>query len=207
MATVDVFSMDKQKVGTVELDDAIFGAEVKSHLLHAAVRYQLAKRRQGTHAVKRRSDVSGGGKKPYKQKGTGRARQGTTRAPQWRGGGVVFGPDPRDHSIGMNKKERRAALCSALSKRVADNAVLVLDNLTFEAPKTRQVVDLLERFELGDVLVVLPEGDEMVEKSARNLPNVTIIRSGGVNVYDILRRDNLVLTQGAVEALTKRLAG
>ncbi|MEZ4323432.1 MAG: 50S ribosomal protein L4 [Myxococcota bacterium] len=207
MATVDVYSMDKKKVGTVELVDEIFGAEVKSHLLHDAVRYQLSKRRQGTHAVKRRSDVSGGGKKPYKQKGTGRARQGTTRAPQWRGGGVVFGPEPRSHAIQMNKKERRAAICGALSKRVADNAVVVLDTLSFDAPKTRQVVDLLQRFELSDVLVVLPEADEMVEKSARNLPNVTIIRTNGVNVYDILRRDNLVLTQGAVEALTKRLAG
>ncbi|MCB9676507.1 MAG: 50S ribosomal protein L4 [Alphaproteobacteria bacterium] len=207
MATVDVYSMDKKKVGSVELDDAIFGAEVKPHLLHAAVRYQLAKRRQGTHAVKRRADVTGGGKKPYKQKGTGRARQGTTRAPQWRGGGVVFGPEPRDHAIGMNKKERRAALCSALSKRVADNALVVLDTLSFDAPKTKQVVDLLQRFEMGSALLVLPEGDDAVEKSARNLPNVTVIRSGGVNVYDILRRDNLVITQDAVEALTKRLAG
>jgi large subunit ribosomal protein L4 len=207
MATVDVYSMDKKKVGTVELVDEIFGAEVKSHLLHDAVRYQLSKRRQGTHAVKRRADVSGGGKKPYKQKGTGRARQGTTRAPQWRGGGVVFGPESRSHAIQMNKKERRAAICSALSKRLADNAVVVLDTITFDAPKTRQVIDLLQRFELSDVLVVLPESDEAVEKSARNLPNVTVIRSNGVNVYDILRRDNLVLTQGAVEALTKRLAG
>jgi len=207
MATVDVYSMDKKKVGSVDLDDTIFGADVKSHLLHAAVRYQLAKRRQGTHAVKRRSDVRGGGKKPYKQKGTGRARQGTIRAPQWRGGGVVFGPEPRDHSIGMNKKERRTALCCALSKRVADDAVVVLDDFGFDAPKTKQVVAFLERFGLGDALLVLAEGDEIVTRSARNLSNVTVLPSAGVNVYDILLRDSLVITQGAVEALTKRLAG
>lgn len=207
MATLDVYSMDKEKVGTVDLDASVFGAEVKSHLLHAAVRYQLAKRRQGTHAVKRRADVRGGGKKPYKQKGTGRARQGTIRAPQWRGGGVVFGPDPRDHGIGMNKRERRAAICSALSKRVADQAVLVLDKLAFDAPKTKQVVNLLDRFALEDVLVVVSEIDTNVANSARNLPNVTLVPAGGVNVYDILRRANLVMTSDAVQALTKRLAG
>lgn len=207
MATVDVYSMDKEKVGTVDLDASVFGAEVKSHLLHAAVRYQLAKKRQGTHAVKRRSQVSGGGKKPYKQKGTGRARQGTTRAPQWRGGGVVFGPEPRDHSIGMNKKERRAALCCALSKRVADDAVVVLDKLAFDAPKTKQVVGLMERFALGDALLVVTELETNLANSARNLPNVTVLPAGGVNVYDILRRGNLVITQDAVQALTQRLAG
>ncbi len=207
MATLDVYSTDKEKVGTVELDASVFGAEVKAHLLHAAVRYQLAKRRQGTHAVKRRSDVRGGGRKPWKQKGTGRARQGTIRAPQWRGGGVVFGPDVRDHSIGMNKKERRAALVSALSKRAADEAVTVFDAISFDAPKTKAVVEILERFELSDALIVIPEADEVFEKSARNLKNVTVLRSGGVNVYDVLKRDNLVLTQGALEALTTRLAG
>jgi large subunit ribosomal protein L4 len=207
MATLDVYSTDKEKVGTVELDASIFGAEVKAHLLHAAVRYQLAKRRQGSHSVKRRSDVRGGGRKPWKQKGTGRARQGTIRAPQWRGGGVVFGPDVRDHSIGMNKKERRAALVSALSKRAADEAVTVFDAFKFDAPKTKSVVEILERFELSNALIVIPEADEAFEKSARNLPNVTVLRSGGVNVYDVLKRDNLVLTQGALEALTQRLAG
>lgn len=206
MATVDVYSIQKEKVGSVDLDDSVFGTEVKSHLLHAAVRYQLAKKRQGTHAVKRRSDVRGGGRKPYRQKGTGRARQGTIRAPQWRGGGVVFGPEPRDHSLGMNKKERRAAICSALSKRVADGDVVVLDDIVFDAPKTKQVTELLARFELQNALVVA-EADDNVKKSARNLSSVTVVPPVGVNVYDILRRDTLVLTQGAVAALTQRLAG
>lgn len=207
MASVDVYSMDKKKVGTVDLDDRVFGAEVKPHLLHAAVRYQLNKRRQGTHAVKRRSDVRGGGKKPYKQKGTGRARQGTIRAPQWRGGGVVFGPEPRDHGHDMNKKERRAALCSALSKRVADGALVVLDNVDFPEAKTRQAVEMLGRFEVGSALVVVDEVTEAIDRSTRNLTNVSVVPSGGVNVYDILRRDNLVITQSAVDALTKRLVG
>lgn len=207
MATLDVYSMDKKKVGTIDLDSSVFAAESKSHLLHAAVRYQLAKRRQGTHAVKRRSDVRGGGRKPYKQKGTGRARQGTIRAPQWRGGGVVFGPEPRDHTIGMNKKERRTAIRVALSKRVADDAVLVLDKFELPEFKTKQVIEFLERFELGNALLVVTEVDEKVIRSARNLKNITVVPTIGVNVYDVLRRDNLVITQEAVEALTQRLAG
>lgn len=207
MAKLDVFSMNKDKVGAVELDPSVFEVEVKAHLLHDAVRYQMSKRRQGTHSVKRRSDVRGGGKKPYKQKGTGRARQGTIRAPQWRGGGVVFGPEPRDHSISMNKKERRAALCCALSKRIADNAVTIVDDLALAAFKTKDVVDLMGRFEFSSALFVMSEVDEKFAKSASNLGNTTVLPTAGVNVYDILHRDNLVMTQGAVDALTARLAG
>jgi large subunit ribosomal protein L4 len=205
MATLDVFSMDKDKVGSIELDPSVFEVEVKAYLLHDAVRYQMAKRRQGTHAVKRRSDVRGGGKKPYKQKGTGRARQGTIRAPQWRGGGVVFGPDPRDHSHAMNKKERRAALKCALSKRLADNSLTVIDDLKLDGFKTKDVVALMERFELGSTLFVT--SDPTFAKSAKNLAKTTVVPTEGVNVYDVLHRDNLVLTQGAVDALTARLAG
>lgn len=207
MATLDVFSINKEKVGSVELDPAVFEVEVKAHLLHDAVRYQMAKKRQGTHAVKRRSDVRGGGKKPYKQKGTGRARQGTIRAPQWRGGGVVFGPEPRDHSISMNKKERRAALRSALSKRVADGNVTIVDSLAFDEFKTKAVVDLMGRFELGSALFVAPELDAKFAKSAHNVPSVTVLPTEGVNVYDILHRDHLVMTQDAVAALSQRLGG
>ena len=207
MASLDVYSMKKKKVGSVDLDDRVFGAEVKPHLLHAAVRYQLNKRRAGTHAVKRRSDVRGGGRKPWKQKGTGRARQGTIRAPQWRGGGVVFGPEPRDHGHGMNKKERKAALCCALSKRVADKALFVLDTVDFPEAKTKNAVALLEKFAFNDVLLVVDEVTDSVDRTTRNLSNVTVVPPGGVNVYDILRRDNLVMTQAAVEALTQRLVG
>ena len=207
MAKLDVFSINKDKVGSTELDPSIFEVEVKAHLLHDAVRYQMAKRRQGTHAVKRRSDVRGGGKKPYKQKGTGRARQGTIRAAQWRGGGVVFGPEPRDHSISMNKKERRSAICCALSKRLADNCVTIIDDLAMSEFKTRAVIELMGRFEFSSALFVMSEVDEKFAKSASNLSKATVLSSGGVNVYDILHRDNLVMTQGALEALTARLAG
>lgn len=207
MATLEVYDMMKSKVGKVDLDDSVFGVEVRSDLLHAAVRYQLNKRRQGTHAVKRRSDVRGGGRKPWKQKGTGRARQGTIRAPQWRGGGVVFGPEPRDHSIGMNKRERRAALCCALSKRIADEDVIVLESLDFPEVKTKSAVALMERFELGSTLFVVGSLTDSVSMSTRNLSNVTVVPSGGVNVYDILHRTNLVITQDAIQALTQRLVG
>jgi large subunit ribosomal protein L4 len=167
----------------------------------------MAKRRQGTHKVKERAEVRGGGKKPYKQKGTGRARQGTTRAPQWRGGGVVFGPRPRSHEFKLNKKVRRSALCSALSKRALDNAITVIDEIALAEAKTKQVVDLLARFELGDTLIVLGSDNKNLALSARNLPNVTVLSAEGVNVYDVLLRSNLVLTRDAVSALTTRLGG
>lgn len=205
MPTVDVYNQEREKVADIELDDRIFGSEVNENLMFAMVRYQLAKRRQGTHKAKERSDVRGGGAKPYRQKGTGRARQGTIRAPQWRGGGIVHGPRPRSHAFKLNKKVRRAALRSALSRRVEEDAVVVIEDLKLPEIKTKQVVELLKRFELDDALLVLAEKDDIVVRSARNLRELTVLPPEGVNVYDILSRKSLVLTQGAVQALTKRL--
>lgn len=207
MASINVYNQNREQVGEVELSDAVFGAEVKSHLLHAVVRKQLAARRQGTHAVKRRSDVSGGGRKPFRQKGTGRARQGTTRAAQMRGGGVVFGPNPRSYDFKINKKEMASALRSALSHRAAEGNLVVLEDLQFDAPKTREFVAILERFEMGDALVVLAGDNANAELSSRNLSNVTLLQSSGLNVYDILHRSQLVMTRAAVDAVTARLGG
>lgn len=205
MPKVDVYNSAREKTDELELSEHVFGAEVKEHLLHAAVRYQLAKKRQGTHSVKTRAQVAGGGKKPYRQKGTGRARQGTIRAPQWRGGGVVFGPTPRSYAFKLNKKERRAALCGALSKRVQDGAVVILDEFSLPEIKTRQVVDFMGKFELGDMLMVLGSKDDVVSRSARNVPGVTVLPAEGVNVFDVLHRSTLVLTKDAAAALTARL--
>jgi len=207
MPVVNVFNASREKVADLDLNDAVFGAEVKEHLFYAVVRWQLAARRAGTHDTKVRSQVSGGGKKPWKQKGTGRARQGTTRAPQWRGGGVVWGPHPRKYDFKLNKKIRRAALCGALSRRVQESALVVLDVLEFPEIKTRQVTDLLGRFELQEALVVIGDRNEVLEKSARNLQNVTVLPVEGLNVYDVLNHKNLVMTRAAVEAVTARLAG
>ena len=207
MPTVDVYNMNREKVGEIGLDDAVFGAEVREHLFYALVRYQLAKRRQGTHSTKHRAEVSGGGKKPWKQKGTGRARQGSTRSPQWRGGGTVFGPKSRSHDFKLNKKVRAAALRGALSRRVQENALMILDALDLPAIKTRQVTDLMARFELPEVLVVLVGRDEKFEKSARNLQNITVLPVEGLNVYDVLNHRNLIMTREAVDAVTARLGG
>ncbi len=207
MATVDIVTSTNKKAGKIELDPALFEAPVKTHLLHAEVRRQLARRRAGTHSTKNRSAVSGGGAKPYRQKGTGRARQGTTRAPQWAGGGVVFGPVPRGHEHKLPKKVRRAALLSALSTRMQEGAITVLESLELEDFKTRAIISLLEKLDLTDtsVLIVLAEPNEKVEISARNLGNVQVIRAEGLNVYDLLRHKKLLLTQAAVEALGQRL--
>jgi len=205
MPTVDVYNQNRDKVADLELDEQVFGAEVREHLLYAAVRYQMAKRRQGTHKTKQRAEVRGGGHKPWRQKGTGRARHGTSRSPIWRGGGVVFGPQPRSHAHKMNKRSRRAALVSALSRRVEEDALVVLDELGFPEIKTKQVVEFLDKFELTDALVVLAEQDRKVSLSARNLRGVTVLPAEGLNVYDVLHRTNLVMTQGAVEAVTARL--
>ena len=207
MPTIDVFNTGREKVASVDLDDTVFGGEVKEHLLYSAVRYQMAARRAGTHKVKGRAEVSGSGKKPFKQKGTGRARAGHKRSPIWRGGGVVFGPTPRSYAFKLNKKVRRAALRSALSRRVEENRLVVLDELVLPEIKTRQVVDFLGRFELSDALVVIDSRDETVVRSARNLPNVTVLPSDGLNVYDVLHRQNLVMTQAAIKAVTERLGG
>jgi large subunit ribosomal protein L4 len=201
---VDVFDIERRKVGDLDLDDAVFGGEVRDHLLYAAVRYQRAKARAGTHESKRRSDVRGGGKKPWRQKGTGRARQGSTRAPHWRGGGTVFGPLTRSHAFKLNKKVRALALMSALARRAKDQALIVLDAFAVDAPKTKKVAEFMQRFELVEMTLVAPR-DEALEKSARNLQSVTLLPPEGLNVYDVLRRRHLVLTRAAVEAVTNRL--
>lgn len=204
MATIDMFNTERSKVGEIELHDSVFGAEVREHLLYAAVRYQRAKRRAGTHKVKERAEVRGGGRKPWRQKGTGRARQGSIRSPQWRGGGVVFGPRVRSHAFKLNRKVRRLALVSALSRRASESALVVLDKFELEQIKTRLVADFQQRFEIDTMLVVAPR-DEVLYKSARNLAGVTVLPPEGVNVYDILRHKSLVMTKDAVEALTARL--
>lgn len=207
MPVVNVYNMNRDKVGEVSLDDSIFGAEVKEHLFYAVVRHQMAGRRAGTHSTKSRSEVSGGGRKPWKQKGTGRARQGTTRAPQWRGGGVVFGPKPRSHAFKLNKKVRRSALCGALSRRLQENALFVVDELVLPEIKTRQVIDFMKRFECSELLVVLPAHDEGFVRSARNLEGVKVLLAEGLNVYDILNHRNVIISRPAIDAVTSRLSG
>ena len=209
MPTVEVVTSANEKAGQIELDPAVFEAPVKPHLLHAEVRRQLARRRAGTHSSKNRSAVSGGGAKPDRQKGTGRARQGTIRAPQWAGGGVVFGPVPRGHEHKLPKKVRRAALLSGLSTRLQEGAITVVETLELEEFKTRAMAAVLEKLGLGEssVLIVIAEPSEKVEISARNLANVHVIRAEGLNVYDLLRHSKLLLTQAAVQALGRRLAG
>lgn len=195
--------------GSVELDPAIFEAPVKAHLFHAEVRRQLAARRAGTHSTKNRAAVSGGGIKPWKQKGTGRARQGTIRAPQWSGGGVVFGPVPRDYTHDLPKKVRRAALCSALSLRQREGALLVTDVLDVADGKTRHAVEVLRGLGLDgeqSVLVVLEQANPGVERALRNLPWASVLLVAGLNTYDILRRKKLLLTRGALDAIHARLS-
>lgn len=208
MPTVDVVTINNASAGTVELSPAVFAAATKPHLLHAEVRRQLAARRAGTHSTKNRAAVSGGGIKPWKQKGTGRARQGTIRAPQWAGGGVVFGPVPRSHEHTLTKKMRRAALRSALSGRVSEGALRVVDSLAIDGFSTRKMATLLAGLGFGErdaVLVVLVESDVHVERSARNLPWVSVIRAEGLNVYDVLRHPKLLMTKAAVAAIEARL--
>jgi len=207
MTTLDVVTRANEQAGKVELDSSIFEARVRPHLFHAEVRRQLAVRRSGTHSTKNRSAVSGGGAKPYRQKGTGRARQGTTRAPQWAGGGVVFGPVPRKHGHALSKKTRRAALISALSARVAEGALIVVDSLELEEFKTKAIVEMLANLGVGgnSVLLVIDEENEKVEKSAANVARVSCIRVAGLNVYDVLRHERLVLTKDALSALETRL--
>lgn len=205
MPTLEVYNLQHEQVGSIELSDLVFGAPVKEHLFYDVVRYQLAARRAGTHAAKGRAQVSGGGRKPWRQKGTGRARQGSTRAPHWRGGGVVHGPHPRSHAIALPKKVRRAALRSALSRRCGDGALWVLDNFELPEIKTRNVVNVMSAFQLDDMLLVLPQKDEVVLRSARNLQKVTVLPVEGLNVYDVLRHRNLVITKAAAEQITERL--
>lgn len=205
MPTVDVYNIAREKVGSVDLNPVVFGTEVKEYLFYAVVRYQLAKRRAGTHAVKGRAQVSGGGRKPFKQKGTGRARQGSTRAPHWSGGGVVHGPVVRSHAHDLPKKVRRAALRSALSRRVEDQKVVVFDTFELSEAKTRRFVEVMKNFGFEDLLLVLPEKEEAVCRSARNIPGVTVLPVEGLNVYDVLRHKNLAMTQAAIEKIVARL--
>jgi large subunit ribosomal protein L4 len=208
MATIDVVNLENKKAGSLDLSSAVFGSEVKPHLYYAEVRRQLADRRAGTHSTKNRAAVSGGGVKPYRQKGTGRARQGTIRAPQYAGGGVVFGPVPRSYGHKLPKKMRRAALVSALSQRVTESALTVVEDLQVEDYRTKRIVEILASLGLdkGSTLIVIDEPNPTVEASARNLPGVSVIRSEGVNVYDLLRHENLLITKAAIEKLQERLA-
>ncbi len=205
MPVVDLFNSAREKIGSVALDDSIFASEVKEHLFHMVVRYQLAARRQGTHATKRRAEVAGGGRKPWKQKGTGRARQGSTRAPHWRGGGVVFGPQPRSHAFKLNKKVRRAALRGALSRRLGENALVVLDGVSLPEVKTRHFAQFMKAFAFESLLVVVPTADSNLSRAARNIPGVTVLPVAGLNVYDVLRHRNIALTAPAIESIVARL--
>ena len=198
MANVSVYNMEGKEVGTIELNDAIFGVQINEHLVHMAVVQQLANNRQGTQKAKTRSEVSGGGRKPWRQKGTGHARQGSTRSPQWTGGGVVFAPVPRDYSFKINKKEKRAALKSALTSRVEDKKLIVLDELKFDEIKTKKFQGVLDALKVKKALVVLAENDQNVVMSARNIPTVKTSLATSINVYDILKGDTLILTKDAV---------
>ena len=199
MANVSVYNMEGKEVGTIELNDAVFGVSVNEHLVHLAVLQQLADNRQGTQKAKTRSEVSGGGRKPWRQKGTGHARQGSTRSPQWTGGGVVFAPTPRDYSFKMNKKEKRAALKSVLSDKVATSKLIVLDELKFDEIKTKKFQAVLTNLKVEEkALVVLGEKDDVVIKSANNLPFVQTALPNTINVYDILKAGTLILTKDAV---------
>jgi large subunit ribosomal protein L4 len=208
MATIDVVNLENKKAGSMDLSSAVFEKEVKPHLYHAEVRRQLSARRAGTHSTKNRALVSGGGAKPYRQKGTGRARQGTIRAPQFAGGGVVFGPVPRGYSHKLPKKMRRAALLSALSQQLQESALTVVDDLQVEEFKTKRIAGILSSLGLAadSTLIVIDEPNAMVEASTRNLPGVSVIRSEGVNVYDLLRHKSILMTKAAVEKLQARLA-
>ena len=201
MANVSVYNMEGKEVGTMELNDAVFGVEVNEHLVHLAVAAQLANKRQGTQKAKTRSEVSGGGRKPWRQKGTGHARQGSTRAPQWTGGGVVFAPTPRDYSIRLNKKEKRAALKSALTSRVNDNKFVVVDELKFEEIKTKNFKNVMNNLNVSKALVVLAENDQNVVLSARNIPEVRTSLVNTLSVYDILKYNTVVATKAAVASI------
>ncbi|MCC8051844.1 MAG: 50S ribosomal protein L4 [Clostridiales bacterium] len=201
MANVSVYNMEGKEVGQMELNDAVFGVEVNEHLVHLAVVSLLAGKRQGTQKAKTRSEVSGGGKKPWRQKGTGHARQGSIRAPQWTGGGVVFAPVPRDYSFKMNKKEKRLALKSALTSRVQENKLIVLDELKLAEIKTKNMKAVLDALKVDKALVVLDEKDENVMLSARNLPDVKTALTNTINVYDVLKYNTVVVTKAAVEAI------
>ena len=198
MANVSVYNMEGNEVGTMELNDAVFGVEINEHLVHLAVVRQLANNRQGTQKAKTRSEVSGGGRKPWRQKGTGHARQGSTRAPQWTGGGVVFAPVPRDYSFKMNKREKRAALKSALTSRVEENKFIVIDEINFEEAKTKNFANILKSLDVSKALVVLEDDNKNAELSARNIADIKTAKTNTINVYDILKYNTVITTKAVV---------
>ena len=201
MANVSVYNIEGKEVGSIELNDAVFGVEVNEHLVHMAVVNQLAHNRQGTQSAKPRSEVSGGGRKPWRQKGTGHARQGSTRAPQWTGGGIVFAPKPRDYSFKMNKKEKRIALLSALSSKVAESKIVVLDEFKLDEIKTKKFVEVMNNLKVENALVVLEGENKNVVLSGRNIPSVKVTATNEINTYDVLKYTTLVVTKAAVEKL------
>ena len=201
MAKVSVYNMEGKEVDTMELNDSVFGVEVNEHLVHMAVVQQLANNRQGTQKAKTRSEVSGGGRKPWRQKGTGHARQGSTRAPQWTGGGMVFAPVPRDYSFKLNKKEKRAALKSALTSRVQANKLIVVDELKFDGIKTKNFKQVMDNLKVEKGLVVINENDANVVLSARNLPTINTTLTSTLNVYDVMKAGTVVLTKDAVKTI------
>lgn len=201
MANVSVYNMEGKEVGALELNDAVFGVEVNEHLVHLAVVAQLANKRQGTQKAKTRSEVSGGGRKPWRQKGTGHARQGSTRSPQWKGGGVVFAPTPGDYTIRLNKKEKRAALKSALTSRVQDNKFIVVDEFKFDEIKTKKFQNVMDNLKVSKALVVLADNDQNTVLSARNIAGVKTSQVGSINVYDILKYNTVVATKAAVASI------
>ena len=201
MAVADVFDIENKKVAQVDLNDAVFGAEVNEAIIYDVVKMQLASRRSGTASTKTRSDVRGGGKKPWRQKGTGRARAGTTRSPIWRGGGIVFGPHPRDYSYSIPKKIRKKAVISALSMKFKDNKMLILKDFPMEKISTRVFKNVVDLFSLKKALFVLDENNEVLLKSSRNMKNVKMIRSEGINVYDILNHEHLILLEPSVKKI------
>ena len=201
MANVSVYNMEGKEVGTIELNDAVFGVEVNEHLVHMAVVAQLANKRQGTQKAKTRSEVSGGGRKPWRQKGTGHARQGSTRSPQWTGGGMVFAPTPRDYTITLNKKEKRAALKSALTSRVNENKFVVVDEFKFDEIKTKNFKAVMNNLKVSKALVVLADNDQNTVLSARNIPEVKTSLVNTINVFDILKYNTVVATKAAVASI------
>ena len=201
MANVKVYNIEGKEVGTIELNDAIFGVEVNEHLMHMAVVQQLANKRQGTQKAKTRSEVSGGGRKPWRQKGTGHARQGSTRAPQWTGGGVVFAPTPRDYSFKLNKKEKRAALKSALTSRVEENKFIVVDEMNFGEIKTKNFQTMLNNLSVAKALVVIEEGNTNAVLSARNIADVKTAGTNTINVYDILKYNTVIVSKAALATI------
>ena len=201
MSKVSVYNMEGQQVGELELNDAVFGVEINEHLVNQAVKLQLANKRQGTQKAKTRSEVSGGGRKPWRQKGTGHARQGSTRSPQWTGGGVVFAPTPRDYSFKMNKKEKRAALKSALTAKVEENKFIVIDEIALSEIKTKSIANMLKGLDVSKALVVLEDGNVNAEISARNIADVKTAKTNTINVFDVLKYNTVVATKAAVQAI------